>query len=73
MDIVIARGAREIAGVEVKASATVRASDFGGLRKLKDAAGRRFTCGIVLYDGETTASFGEGMFAVPIRTLWEVA
>jgi uncharacterized protein len=73
VDIVIERGAREIAGVEVKASATVRASDFSGLRKLKDAAGRRFTCGIVLYDGETTASFGEGMFAVPIRTLWEVA
>lgn len=72
VDIVIERGAREIVGVEVKASATVRISDFSGLRKLKDAAGRRFACGIVLYDGETTAGFGEGLFAVPIRMLWEI-
>jgi len=28
------RGGRALAGVEVKASATVTASDFGGLRKL---------------------------------------
>ena len=56
---------------EVKASATVTAADFRGLRKLKDATGRRFVCGVVLYDGETTASFGDGMFAVPVRSLWE--
>jgi hypothetical protein len=41
------------------------------LRKLKDAAGDRFTAGAVLYDGETMASFGENMYAVPIRLLWE--
>jgi len=70
VDIVIERGARALAGVEVKAAATVTARDFRGLRKLRDAAGKRFACGAVLYDGETTASFGEGMFAVPIRTLW---
>jgi hypothetical protein len=27
--------------------------------------------GVVLCDGETAASFGEGLFAVPIRALWE--
>jgi len=27
--------------------------------------------GVVLYDGETSASFGDGLFAVPIRALWE--
>jgi len=27
--------------------------------------------GIVLYDGETCASFGNGMHAVPLRALWE--
>jgi hypothetical protein len=26
--------------------------------------------GIVLYDGEVTVGFGEGMFAVPIAELW---
>ena len=46
-----------VAGVEVKASSTVRASDFNGLRKLKDAAGDRFAGGVVLYDGEKCWSF----------------
>jgi hypothetical protein len=70
-DLVIERGSRLLAGIEVKASATVTASDFKGLRRLKEAAGGRFACGVVLYDGETTASFGENLYAVPIRTLWE--
>ena len=48
-------------------------ADFRGLHKLKQAAGKRFTKGIVLYDGEISASFGEGFYAVPIRRLWEVA
>ncbi len=73
VDIVIERGSRALAGVEVKASATVNAADFRGLRKLRDAAGKRFSSGVVLYDGETTASFGDGMFAVPVRVLWETA
>ena len=71
VDIVVERGASELAGIEVKASATVTAADFKGLRKLKEAAGSRFKAGVVLYDGEICASFGEGCFAVPIRMLWE--
>jgi len=71
VDIVIERGPRAVAGVEVKASATVRAGDFSGIRKLKGAAGRHFAGGVVLYDGEIAASFGDGLFAVPIRSLWE--
>ncbi len=71
VDVVLERGAREVAGVEVKASATVTAADFRGLRKLRDAAGARFANGVVLYDGATMAAFGESLFAVPIRSLWE--
>ena len=71
VDIVIERGARALAGIEIKASATVTGADFRGLRKLKEASGTRFVVGIVLYDGEACASFGDGMFAVPLRTLWE--
>ena len=52
MDIVLERGAQALAGVEVKALTTVTASDFCGLRKLKETAGKRFTAGVVLYDGE---------------------
>ena len=72
VDIVLEQGVGSVAGVEVKAGATVADADFRGLRKLKEAAGKRFTKGIVLYDGEVTASFGDGLHAVPLRTLWEM-
>ncbi len=71
VDLVLERGAGQVAGVEVKASGTVFAADFRGLRKLKSAAGERFAAGIVLYDGETSVGFGDGLYAVPIRALWE--
>jgi predicted AAA+ superfamily ATPase len=71
VDIVLERGARELVGVEVKGSATVTIADFRGMRKLREAAGKRFAAGVVLYDGEITASFGDRLFAVPLRTLWE--
>lgn len=71
VDIVIERGGQQVAGVEVKAAATVTRSDFRGLRKLKRAAGKRFMAGVVIYDGEIGAGFGDGMFAVPIRRLLE--
>lgn len=72
VDIVIERGPRSIAGVEVKAAATVTQADFRGLRKLARAVGERFVRGVVLYDGEVSTSFGDGMYAVPVRRLWEV-
>jgi predicted AAA+ superfamily ATPase len=71
VDIVMERRAYELVGVEVKASATVTAADFRGLRKLKDTAKNRFAAGVVLYDGEASVSFGDGLSAVPIRSLWE--
>lgn len=71
VDIVLERGAHELVGVEVKAGATVTAADFRGLHKLRDAARERFIAGAVLYDGEACAGFGDRLFAVPIRFLWE--
>lgn len=71
VDIVMEQRRNTIVGLEVKASATVRSSDFRGLRKLAQIAGDRFIRGIVLYDGETCAPFGNNMWAVPIRYLWE--
>ena len=70
VDLVLERGAGTIAGVEVKASGTVTASDFRGLRKLAGAVGARFASGVVLYDGEISASFGDRLHAVPISRLW---
>lgn len=71
VDLVIEQGGRTLAAVEVKASATVTAADFRGIRRLRDAVGKRFICGVVLYDGEASVGFGDGLFAVPIRALWE--
>ena len=71
VDIVIEHGAAQLAGIEVKAAATVTESDFRGLRKLRDAVGDRFVCGVVLYDGEISASFGDRLRAIPIRRLWD--
>ena len=71
VDIVLQEAGGMVAGVEVKASSTVRGRDFRGLRKLGNAAGDRFGGGVVLYDGMTSARFGERLYAVPIRRLWE--
>jgi len=71
VDLVLERGAHQVAGVEVKAAATVTAADFRGLRKLEQAAGKRFAGGVVLYDGEASASFGDRLHAVALGTFFE--
>jgi predicted AAA+ superfamily ATPase len=71
VDIVIEQGPCAIAGVEVKAAASVSEADFRGLRKLRDAAGKAFRNGAVIYDGETCVGFGDRLFAVPARMLWQ--
>ena len=70
VDVVMESGG-QVAGVEVKAGATVTQSDFRGLHRLQVACGGRFAAGVVLHDGETCVGFGEGMYAVPLRLLWE--
>lgn len=72
VDIVIERGAASVAGVEVKASGTLRPSDFRGLRKLRGALGDRFASGVVVYDGEATVPFGDRLHGVPARRLFGV-
>lgn len=71
VDIVIERGALAVAGIEIKASGTVTKADFRGLNKLEKTVGRRFVCGAVLYDGNTCLRYGDRMWAIPLRMLWE--
>lgn len=68
VDLIIEQG-RQLAGIEVKASATVRTADFKGLNKLKAACGKQFASGVVFYDGESILPFGDRLFAVPISVL----
>jgi uncharacterized protein len=70
VDVILESGGR-LAGVEVKATATVTGDDFKGLRKLQEAAQKSFTAGVVLYDGEAVVPFGNRLYAIPISRLWE--
>ena len=69
VDFVIESPLRRLIGIEVKASATVNAGDFKGLKKLQSLAGDSFTSGLVLYAGHQALSFGKGLWAVPLAAL----
>ena len=73
VDIVIENAAGQLVGVEVKASATVKASDLRGLRKLAALAGGQFKMGVLLYDGAETLPLGDGIWAAPLSSLWGAA
>ncbi|WP_299682468.1 ATP-binding protein [uncultured Roseobacter sp.] len=70
VDIVLERDDGMIVGIEVKASATVKSKDFGGLRTLAEACGDRFAYGVVLYDSAEMVPFGDKLAAAPLSSLW---
>lgn len=70
VDIVLERDDGMIAAIEVKASATVKASNFSGLRALAEACGDRFAFGVALYDSTDVVPFGGKLAAAPISCLW---
>ena len=70
VDAVLGASDGRIVGIEVKAAESVRFEEFAGLRHLQSRLGSRFHAGIVLYAGQTVASFGDRLFATPIDTLW---
>ncbi|MFN0182537.1 MAG: ATP-binding protein [Aquabacterium sp.] len=69
VDYVLERDDGALVGIEVKAGATVRGSDFDGLRWLARAAGTDLRLGLVLYDGELALPFGDRLWAVPVTCL----
>ncbi|MBI1246131.1 MAG: DUF4143 domain-containing protein [Alphaproteobacteria bacterium] len=70
VDVVLERDDGMIVGIEIKASATVKSSDFGGLRTLVEACGDRFAFGTVLYDNTDVVPFGDRLAAAPLSLLW---
>lgn len=56
----------------MKASSTVTSADFRGLRHLEEQAGDAFTCGVVLYTGSKSLSFGPRLKALPVSALWHL-
>lgn len=71
VDVIVERPSGEIVGIEVKASASVGPRDFAGLAHIRERIGPRLAAGIVLYTGERTLPFGDGLWAVPLQALWE--
>ena len=70
VDLVLERSPDKVAGIEVKAGATVRPRDFRGLERLRSAVGDGFACGIVLHDGERVQQIGPRLYAMPMKMLW---
>jgi predicted AAA+ superfamily ATPase len=70
VDIVLERDDGMIAGIEVKTAATVKSSDFAGLRTLAEACKERFAYGVVLYDSTELVPFGDRLAAAPLSSLW---
>lgn len=70
VDIVCEDDNRNVAGIEVKASASITLSDFRGLTFLRDKLGDRFTLGVVLYPGTTALPFGDRLMALPLDAMW---
>jgi uncharacterized protein len=72
IDVILEDRAGNIAAVEVKASASINPRDWRALVRLRDAKGKGFRCGVLLYAGESTVPLGDRIFAVPISGLWSM-
>jgi predicted AAA+ superfamily ATPase len=68
--VVLERADGAVAAIEVKASATVAASDSKALGALRDQHGKRFRCGVVPYLGDQVVPFGDKLRLMPVPTLW---
>ncbi|MEE3627003.1 ATP-binding protein [Nitrospirillum sp. BR 11752] len=71
VDVVLERDDGMIVGIEVKASATVKATDFTGLKALAEACRERFAYGVILYDSADFVPFGDKLAAAPLSCLWD--
>lgn len=69
-DLVLEDTSGRLAGIEVKAGATVERKDFRGIESLADAVGDRFVRGVVLYAGEESVPFSNRLLALPFQELW---
>jgi predicted AAA+ superfamily ATPase len=70
VDVILERADGSVSAIEIKASATVRSSDFAALKLLQSQLGKRFRTGIILYLGEKSIPFGDNLFLLPLPVLW---
>jgi hypothetical protein len=70
VDLVVERADGTTVGLEVKAAGRVVPEDARGLRKLRDALGKSFLAGVVLYTGKPAFSLEDRIFVLPVDRLW---
>ncbi len=70
VDLVLINRKSQIYGIEIKAAASLKSSDFNGLRHLAALSKSKFQKGVVLYTGEMTIPFGDNLYAVPVSAVW---
>ena len=71
VDFILEDRMGKLTGIEVKASASVDAADFKGLRHLQDTEGAAFSRGILLYAGRETVAFSDRLHAIPLSLWWQ--
>lgn len=70
VDFVIER-AGQLVGIEVKAAVSVGPADLRGLKRLREAAGKSFACGVLLHDGDRIQRVGDDLYVMPVSQLWD--
>ena len=70
VDAVIEAPDGTLVGIEIKSSATIREHDARGLRYLRQAAGERFRCGVILSTSAQTLPLGDHIWVAPLAALW---
>jgi predicted AAA+ superfamily ATPase len=70
VDIVLENREGKVAGIEVKAAATLGTNDVRGLQTLADAVGKSWVRGVVLYAGTKVIPFSANLHGVPLGRLW---
>ena len=70
IDVVTELNARQVIGMEIKATAAPSPDDARHLIWLRDQLGDRFVAGVVLHTGPASFPLGERLWAIPICSLW---
>lgn len=70
VDIVMEDSAGRLAGIEIKAGATLGGADVRGLQAMASAAGKRWIRGVVLYTGTDVIPFAANLHGLPASHLW---
>jgi hypothetical protein len=70
VDVVLEDRTGRLAGIEVKAAATLSNGDVRGIQALATASGKKWVRGVVLYTGTEVIPFASNLHGVPITHLW---